>query len=84
MFDWMELNFTESHKRPPTAEEAAALRAEVHRIAGERGYIIAKKGYAAKGLENRFTDEFLVYAAAEHSIITGEPVILLTRTRLDE
>jgi hypothetical protein len=78
-FDLMELHFTAINKRSPTAEEVAALRVEVQKMTGERGYILAKKGHTAKGQENRFTDEYLVYAAAEHSIITGERVILLTK-----
>jgi hypothetical protein len=36
------------------------------------------KRLGAKGQLNRFTDEMLVYAAAEH-IITGEKVVLLTK-----
>src|SRR6267378_5204184 len=40
VFELMEINFTGSHGRAPTAEEAAALRVEAQKIFGERGYLL--------------------------------------------
>jgi hypothetical protein len=75
----MESQFRRNYGRAPNAEEVAALRVQAQSTFGERGFLLAKKGGAAKGRRNRFTDEFLVYAAAEHAIITGQGVILLTQ-----
>jgi hypothetical protein len=61
------------------AAETAVLRATAQRLFGERGFLLANKGDAARGKANRFTDELLVYGAVAHSILSGEPVILLTK-----
>ncbi len=79
MTGYAHLKFEDEHGHRPGEIDAPAIRTFLQRNFGDRGHLLAKKGHEAKGRTNRFTDELLVYAAAEHAITTGEGVILLTR-----
>jgi len=71
--------FKEKHGHPPSDGEFRGLMEELHNTIGPRGYMLAKKGDAAEGSPNFFTDEILVYLAMKTGIETGREVVILSK-----
>ena len=72
-FEVAEDRFRREHDRPPDEDERQALRDEVHKDLGPRGFLLAKKGFSKLP-----TDEALVYLAVEYALSTGRPTMILT------
>lgn len=65
--------FRREHGRDPDDSEREALRSEVERDLGPRGFLLANKGFSKIP-----TDEALVYLAVEYALATGCPTIVLS------
>lgn len=74
-----EIKFESEYGRPPTSAEQEVLRREMHEFFGARAYLLGKKGRAAEGSRNLFTDEKLVYAAIATALRSGRPTYILTK-----
>ena len=76
-----EMRFQQKHGRAPADGDIAAVRADVQRLLGERGYLFARKGAASSGSrsETRWTDEEVVYTALAHALRTGSETFVLTK-----
>ena len=68
--------FEKQNGRPPNQEEFAA---EIKKRYGDRGYMIAVKGWRERGRANYLADEQLVVMAVLSAILSGNEVIIITR-----
>ncbi len=75
-----EYRFEREAGRPPTTGDAQAIRADVQRALGERGYLFAKKGAGrGKRATPHWTDEEVVYTALAHALRSGAETFVLTK-----
>jgi hypothetical protein len=65
--------------RQLTSLELEELAVDVHRHAGPRGYILAKKGFESASSPNFSTDERLVVTAVFTAIELGREIFILTK-----
>jgi hypothetical protein len=76
IFELVKHDFAEREGRDPNANE---LMTAVQKSFGERGLLLAYKDRKAVNLDERATDESLVYFAFEHALHTGRPTVILTK-----
>jgi hypothetical protein len=72
-FEVADERFRSEHGRDPDDSEREALRGEVQRDLGPRGFLLGNKGFSRMP-----TDEALVYLAVEYALTTGRPTIVLS------
>jgi hypothetical protein len=75
----VKIQIAERRRTDEAAVHEPHIWESVQQQFGERGMMLAKKGQARVGSENRFTDEKLVVAALLHGITTGRPVCIITK-----
>lgn len=68
--------FIEENGREPSPAEIQAI---CQKIAGSRGWRLAKKELDERGKPSEATDEITVVSAVFHSILFGQPTLILTR-----
>ena len=76
-----ELRFEQEAGRPPGEGDAQALRTDVQKQLGERGYLFARKGAAPPGKRpaTHWADEEVIFTALAHSLRTGAETFVLTK-----
>lgn len=79
LLTWKELEFEQAQGRLPAPDEETALRAQLQREVGPRGYLLAKKGYSTLSTRTSHTDEELVCTAVATALTSGRPVYILTK-----
>jgi len=79
LLHWGIEGFERQHGRTPDAGELRRIKANVQRGFGERGYLLAKKGFEASKTPTFLTDEELVYFALATAITSGKKVEILSK-----
>ena len=76
-----EMRFERDTGRPAGANDAQALRGDLQKNLGERGYLFARKGAGPAGPRptTHWTDEEVVYTAFAHALRTGAETFVLTK-----